>query len=246
MHWLPFLRTLVPSGPPAGLPVPSEKSDSTPDYVHCALTPDFTPASIVYDADLAQWIQDEFLGGVEAALDARGCKGEVPEGLVARWDYALEDFSEPLDVLDKTSIRGRFVFLGHSFRKLVAALDVALGIDRDGKVVIDTESVLTTRMHDTDGVAAAFFQQFDAVVGTLRPGERKPVVELTVDIRPASASTPAQPDGTGGRLFTRMATALVEEAVLSAERLAQLDADVQSFLSNVMIQFHLVLPRSSG
>jgi hypothetical protein len=214
MLWLPFLRGLFPAVPPARHPVPrgTPRATSTESH-HQNLSAEYTPSSIAYDPELAQFLQDQFLSGVEKALEQRKWAEDVPEAVVNGWHTVLPVFYAPLTKLTAMHVRVRFTTLGPRFGDLVAALDSVLGIRRGGKVEADPENSLLTKMRNSEGLAPDFYQQFDAVVGTTFPGSVGPQVELTVEAKPGSASAPATPSGSGGGLFERLGHVL---ATLSA------------------------------
>ncbi|BGO89873.1 hypothetical protein NBRC10512_005644 [Rhodotorula toruloides] len=234
MHWLPFLRSLCPPTRPASSPVPPQTPAAPSDSSHVALAADFTPTSIVYDPDLAHWIQEQFLRNVEAALAARGWTSEVPEDVIAGGNVALPHFCGPYNKTGVRTICTRFAALGTHFASLIAALDEVLGIQRKGSVEVVFDTVLTTKMRNVDGLPPDFHQRFELVVGTTTSGQVEIAVELTVSLQPGSASEPAQRDGGGGGLFTRTASMLARSQVLSAERLAKDDPLLYEFLAKMI------------
>ncbi|BGP30360.1 hypothetical protein JCM10296v2_002114 [Rhodotorula toruloides] len=234
MHWLPLLRSLSPPERPDTSSIPPQTPAAPYESSHVALSANFAPTSIVYDPDLALWIQEQFLRNVEAALAARGWTSEVPEVVVTGWNVALPHFYAPYNKTGVRTIRTRFGTLGPQFASLVAALDEVLDIQRGGTVGVDFDTVLTTKMRNVDGLPPDLHQRFELVVGTTTSGQVEPAVELTVSLQPGSASGSAQRDGGGGGLFTRTASMLARSQVLSAERLAKSDPLLYEFLAKVI------------
>lgn len=234
MLWLPFLRGLFPAVPPARHPVPRGTPRATPtESQHQNLSAEYTPSSIAYDPGLAQFLQDQFLSGVEKALEEREWAEDVPEAVVNGWHTNLPVFYAPLTKLTETPIRQRLTTLGPWFGDLVAALDSALGIQRGGKVEADPENSLLIKMRNGEGLAPDFYQRFDAVVGTTFPGSVGPQVELTVEAKPGSASKPAAPNGSGAGLFERLGSTLMEAVVLSSRDFEKVEAAIHAFVGEV-------------